>query len=165
MSEYFGGWMQSIAGSALICSAAITLTPNGKVKSVLKLVCGLLLITAMLTPIINSRAPAMSMSISQYRSRAQELTGQAQKNSNELSRTIIEDELEAYILDKARDSGEAPESVKPEMCWSSEGHWYPQSVTIVGEGMSAAAKKSLENLIEAELGVPAERQYWSGYEN
>ena len=68
-------------------------------------------------------------------------------------------------MDKARDSGEAPESVKPEMCWSSEGYWYPQSVTIVGEGMSAAAKKSLENLIEAELGVPAERQYWSGYEN
>ena len=63
-------------------------------------------------------------------------------------------------MDKARETGEELGSVQLQMRWSSEGCWYPESVTLTGE-MSMAGRSSLENAIEAELGIPAERQYWS----
>lgn len=165
MTEFVGDWMRSIAGAALICSAAMALTPKTKVKSALSLICGLLLICAMLSPLVRGSAPELSMSISQYRAEAAELTASAQKNSNELSRTIIEDELVAYILDKAREMGEEPKSIALQMRWSSEGFWYPESASIDGAGLSITARNRLENLIEAELGIPSEEQYWSENED
>ena len=101
------------------------------------------------------------MNISEYRREAEELTQGAEKNSNQLSRTIIENELEAYILDKAKEMGEIPTSLALEMKWSSEGYWYPETASINAAGMSVTAKNRLKNLIEAELGIPAEKQYWS----
>lgn len=157
--------MRSIAGAALICSAAMALTPKTKVKSALRLICGLLLICAMLSPLVRNGAPELSMNISQYRAQAAALSAGAQENSNELSRTIIEDELEAYILDKAREMGETPGEIKLELRWSSEGFWYPQSAEINGAGLSVTGRNRLENLIEAELGISPERQYWSENEN
>jgi len=45
--------------------------------------------------------------------------------------------------------------------WCSEGYWYPHEVQLV---LSTKAKEddmaALEALIEAELGVPRERQTW-----
>lgn len=165
MTEFIGDWMRSIASTALICSAALTLTPKGKVKSALQLICGLLLICAVISPIAKGDTPELSMSISEYRRQADELTAGAQKNSNELSRTIIEDELEAYILDKAKELGEGLQSVELEMRWSSEGYWYPESVTVRATGMGITERSRLENLIEVELGIPAQRQYWSDNES
>ncbi len=161
MTEFIGQWMCNIAGTALICSAAMTLTPKGKVKSVLHLLCGLLLICAMLTPIIKGDGPELSVSLAKYRGEAHEITEGAMKNSNELSRTIIEGELKAYILDKARTMDSEPEEFSLEMRWSSEGFWYPFSASIYDASISPLGKSRLSNLIEAELGIPAERQYWN----
>ena len=163
MTEFASAWVRAIAGAALICAAASALTPKGKVKNVLKLLCGVVLITAMINPVINQEFPSLSMDISEYRRQADEITGSAEEKENSLSRTIIEDELEAYILDKAESLDAKLQSVEVSVKWGDEGCWYPYEVYLTAD-IPQMKRKLISNSIEAEMGVPDERQYWSGDE-
>lgn len=163
MIGFASEWVRAIAGAALICAAATALTPKGKVKNVLKLVCGIVLITAMINPIIKQDIPTMSMDMSQYRKDADEIIGSAEEKQNNLSRTIIENELEAYILDKAQSLNAKLDSVEVSAKWSDEGCWYPYEVKL-SANITQMEQNLLSNSIEADLGVPKERQYWSSYE-
>ena len=163
MMDFASEWVRAIAGAALICAAATALTPKGKVKNVLKLICGIVLITAMINPVIKQDFPSMSMDISKYRKDADEIIGSAEEKQNNLSRTIIENELEAYILDKAQSLNVELASVEVSAKWGDEGCWYPYEVNITAN-IPQMEQNLLSNSIEAELGVPKERQYWSGNE-
>jgi len=156
-------WVRAIAGAALICAAASALTPKGKVKGILKLVCGIVLIMAMINPLLDGTLPELSLDLSAYRQKADEIIGEAEEKENGLSRRIIEGEMEAYILDKARSLGATLESVEVAVKWGDEGCWYPHEVTITAE-LPPREKSLISNSIEAELGIPGERQYWSGNE-
>lgn len=164
MSGFLGDWVKAIAGAALLCSAAISITPKGKVKNVLRLVCGLVLICAIMSPLLSSYIPETSMSISEYRLKAKEITQGAAENSNSLSRTLIEAEINAYISDKASDMGETLQSVSVGMAWSDEGFWYPTQVKVIAN-VSELSKNRLSTMIEGELGIPQNCQHWSSYEN
>ncbi len=163
MTEFAGEWVRAIAGAALICAAATALTPKGKVKSVLKLLCGIVLITAMINPILKRDFPNVSMDMSEYRKQADEIIGKSKEKENSLSRTIIEGELETYILDKAKSLNAPLQSVEVTVKWGDEGCWYPYEVRLKAD-IPEREKNLISNSIEAELGVPDERQYWSGYE-
>lgn len=163
MGEFLGGWVKAIAGAALVCSVALSLTPNGKVKNVLKLICGVVLICAMVSPLLRTNIPLSSMTMSEYRSKAQEIIEGASENNNTLNRTLIEKELCAYISDKAVDMGESLQSVTVGMSWSDEGYWYPSEVSI-SANVSELCKNRLINVIEGELGIPKDCQHWSEYE-
>ena len=163
MMEFAGEWVRAIAGAALICAAATALTPKGKVKNVLKPICGIVLIIAMINPIVKQDLPAMSLDISDYRKRADEIIGSSEEKQNNLSRTIIENELEAYILDKAKSLNAKIQSVSVSVKWGDEGCWYPNEVYLTAN-IPQREMNLISNAIEAELGIPKERQYWSGYE-
>lgn len=163
MTEFAGEWVRGIAGAALICAAATALTPRGKVKNVLKLLCGIVLIIAMINPILKQDFLNMSMDMSEYRKQADEIIGKSKENENSLSRTIIEDELETYILDKAKSLNVELKSVEVTVKWGDEGCWYPYEVSLKAD-IPEREKYLISNSIEAELGVPSERQYWSSYE-
>ena len=164
MTAFAGEWVRAIAGAALICAAAIALPPKGRVKGVLKFVCGLVLLSAILSPLLKKDFTLYSMDMSAYRSHAEEITQSTQENQNKLSRTIIEGKLEAYILDKAQSLNVALESAQVTMKWGDEGCWYPYEATLTGN-IPQRKKNLLSNAIEAELGIPEENQYWSSYEN
>lgn len=163
MMEFAGEWVRAIAGAALICAAATALTPKGKVKNVLKPICGIVLIIAMINPIVKQDLPAMSLDISDYRKRADEIIGSSEEKQDNLSRTIIENELEAYILDKAQSLDMSLDSVEVLAKWGDEGCWYPYEVKL-NANIPQMEQKLISNSIEAELGIPKERQYWSGDE-
>ena len=163
MTGFAGEWVRAIAGAALICAAATALTPKGKVKNVLKLICGIVLITAMINPIIRQDFPSMSIDMSKYRKDADEIIGSVEEKQNNLSRTIIENELEAYILDKAQSLNTELTSVEVSAKLGDEGFWYPYEVCITAN-IPQREQSLISNSIEAELGVPNERQYWSSNE-
>ena len=163
MMDFASDWVRGIAGAALICAAATALTPKGKVKNVLKLICGIVLIIAMINPIVEQDFPTMSLDISNYRKQADEIIGSTEEKQNNLSRSIIEHELEAYILDKAQSSDTELTSVEVSAKWGDESCWYPYEVKLVAN-IPQMEKNLISNSIEAELGVPKERQYWSDNE-
>ena len=81
----------------------------------------------------------------------------AGEEADRLNRTIIERECAAYILDKADALGISAADAAVTARWSEEGFWYPwESRVSCPEGGRAA----LSEAIEAELGIPPERQSW-----
>ena len=163
MTEFAGSWVRAIAGAALICAVAFALTPKGKVKSILKLICGIVLICAIVNPVINKNLPDMSMDMSKYREQADEITNNAKDTKNSLSRTIIEDKLNAYILDKAKSYNAQLDSVSVSVKWGDDECWYPYEVSLTAS-IGEKEKQLISNAIEADLGIPKERQYWSDNE-
>lgn len=163
MSEVVSSWLRSIAAAALVSSLSIAITPKGKVRRVLKAVCGVLVIIAVISPLTQCDEEYISMDLAEYRARAEEITGDAETSDMNLSRSIIEEELEEYILDKAEEAGAADIEVNITAEWNSDGYWYPYKVTITGN-VSPSARSSLCSVIESELGIPTERQNWNGYE-
>ena len=62
-------------------------------------------------------------------------------------------------MDKAAERGLNPESVNITARWSMDGFWIPDSVSI-SCSCDGEKQQIMQGIIEAELGIPAERQYW-----
>ena len=74
-----------------------------------------------------------------------------------MERRVIEAECAAYISSRADVLGLEPGGISVEARWSEEGYWYPWSCRI-----AAAENAALSDAVEAELGIPRERQSWEG---
>jgi len=164
VTDMAGSWIRAIAGAALVCAAASALTPRGKVKSVQKLICGIVLIIAVINPLMRKDLPGLSLDMSEYRERSDKIVQNAESKENRLSRTIIENELDAYILDKAKSLGSPLTGAKVAMRWSEDDCWYPYEVTLTGP-LAQREKELVSGTVEAELGIPKSRQHWSDHEN
>ncbi|MEF9970982.1 MAG: stage III sporulation protein AF [Oscillospiraceae bacterium] len=163
MTELLGAWVRAIGGAALISTLAMALTPNGKVKNVLRIICGIVLIIAIISPLISTKIPAMSMDFGKYRKEAEELIQNAENSNSTMSRAIIEQDCEAYISDKAQSMDIKLYTINVQAKWSDGGYWYPFEAELKAD-ISQQEKNRIANMIEAELGISSERQYWSAYE-
>ncbi len=164
MMDGLGDWIRGLAGAAVVCGAALTLTPKGKVKNILKVLTGVVLIIALVGPILDRNSTWLSIDMAKYRAQADEIAGDAEKSRTNLSRSIIEEQLNSYILDKAQTLGISDLTVKVVLKWGDESFWYPYEVQLQAK-TGIAERNKLSSYIEGELGVPQSRQYWSEAEN
>jgi hypothetical protein len=102
------------------------------------------------------------MDISKYRDEAAIVAGDAEKEQTNLNRTIIEQKLGSYILDKAQSLGIDDLSLSVVLKWGDEGFWYPYEISLITNA-PPLEKKGLATYIEGELGIPESRQYFSTY--
>lgn len=160
MTELLRSWILSLTGTALVCAAALRLTPEGRVKPVVRLVCGVCMAAALLAPLLGT-APVETypLELARYRAQGAAIAGEGTAIRTGLDRDIIEREMEAYILDKARTMGAALTAVRVALRWSTEGVWLPESAELTGPYNAALAR-----LIEAELGIPISAQNWREHE-
>ena len=162
MTDAIGEWIRSMAGAALICGIALALTPAGRVKSVLKIISGAVMAIALVSPLLGGKLELLPMDISRYRDEADVVAGNAEKEQTNLSRTIIEQKLSSYILDKAQSLGIDDLSLSMVLKWGDEGFWYPYEITLVTNAPPLEVK-ALATYIEGELGILESRQYFSAY--
>ena len=156
MSEWIRSWILSLTGTALVCAAALRLTPEGRVKGVLRTVCAMALAAALFSPLLRPEAlPDYAVALARYRAAAEALAGEGAALGQELDRGIIEQRMEAYILDKARDLGAELSGAKVRLRWSTEGVWVPEGAELAGP-----YSRRLSDLLEAELGIPRRAQTW-----
>lgn len=150
-------WLKAVIFASLFCTLALALTPEGRVKTAEKLLCGMVILIAVCSPILSVKGEALSASYAKYRSIGDELANNACENSENLNRTLIESELSAYILDKAENIGAEVEDISLELEWCDEGYWYPVSCVIMG-CLSESEREALSSAIESGLGIPKELQ-------
>jgi len=148
-------WLLGMIGAAMFCAVAEALTPAGSVQRVQKMLCGIVLAAAMVTPFFSLDYDAYARQLAKIRQTAASADNDTKLRAENLSRTIIEEELEAYILDKAQTFGADISSAAVSARWSTEGVWYPVAVTLDG-----SYNEDLAELIESELGISADRQQW-----
>lgn len=159
MTEALKDWMLGLCGAAAVCALALAVCPGGRVKGVLRVVCGAVMTIALLSPAVGFDFAAYSQSLEKYRLGAETAAKAAADKQDILSRTIIEDELAAYILDKAAALGLTLSSAQVSAKWSEDGFWYPYEASLAGAG-AEETKKELAEIMESELGIPRDRQHW-----
>ena len=155
MIAFFRSWLLGLIGAALLCAIASELTPKGGAKRVQTMLCGIVMIAALLLPLLRLDLSDYALELAKSRKATEAVTKNADEISERLNRRSIEAELEAYILDKAQTLGAQVERVSVAVRWSTEGVWVPSAVTLDGAYHAALAK-----LIEGELGIAAADQSW-----
>ncbi|MGI6028144.1 MAG: hypothetical protein ACOX81_01875 [Candidatus Heteroscillospira sp.] len=155
MTEVLRQWIQGMALTALFCSAAMALTPKGRIKSITRLACTMAMAVAMLTPLCRMPSDTLAQSLARCREATVKASVNGADTADRLSRTIIEEECAAYISDKGTELGLEINSVRVLAKWG-DAFWYPYEVWL-----DTQPSEKLTGWIEGELGVPRERMYWS----
>ena len=156
MTDWIREWIFSLTGTALVCAAALRLTPEGRVKGSLRTLCAVALAAALFAPLLKLDAlPDYAPELARYRAAAEALTGEGAALGQELDRGLIEQRMEAYILDKARALGAEVTGAEVHLRWSTQGVWVPERAELTGE-----YSPTLSALLEAELGIARQAQTW-----
>ena len=149
-------YVLSVVTAALVCGIATELFPNGRGKQVIKLLGGLFLAYAVLSPVSRGDFSEILDFPYSYEEEAAAAAGVGENLARESMADIIKAETEAYILDKAAD---LRAEVTVEVTVNEEN--VPSKVTITGEA-SPYARRQLQDAIESDLGIPKENQQWTG---
>lgn len=160
MGTILKSWLLGIIGAAMLGSAAMWLTPKGTVKKVVRLLCGFVMLAAFMSLGTGFNYKAFSKNLALYKAEAETISEDAGSTAENLRRLIIEQETEAYILDKAEALGTGGLEVRAEAQWSDEGYWYPAAVRIYGD-ISPELREKLLFQIEKDIGIGGECIIWS----
>ena len=155
MTGFLSNWILGMTAMALICSACLAFTPEGRVKSVLKMACTLAMTIVLLSPLMKLDMDAYAQSLAEYRETMLKAEHSGQESADRLIRRVIEQECAAYISDKGVGLGLGAISAQVRAKWG-DAFWYPYEVWLDCE-----SSEELMICIEGELGIPRERMHWS----
>lgn len=160
MGTILKNWLLGIIGAAMLGSAAVWLTPDGTVKKILRLLCGFVMLAALISVGTGFDYNSFSKNMARYKSQAEAQAAEAGEAAGNLQRLIIEEETEAYILDKAEKLGAGGLEIAASAEWNSAGYWYPAKVKITGD-ISSEQQEKLSFQIESDIGIAGENLVWS----
>lgn len=152
--------IRQLCALSILCGAAMSIAPEGSVKRIMGVLCSAALILAAIQPLKGLDLSQYALELAKYEEREAEFLESGEDMNDRLNRLVIQQGYETYIKDKATELGIETRSVSVGVQWSMDGLWVPDTAEIDGEG-TGESKRALGRIIEAELGIPAERQYWS----
>lgn len=151
--EFLKNWILGITAAALAASLAQSLTPEGTVKKVGKLVCGLVLLLAVLRPVVSLDPAALVPDWAALEGLTQ---NDAEESGEEALKILIAQKTGAYIVDKGQSLGLQCEA-RVGVAQDGSGWPVPWEAEISGT-WTAEQKKALSRAVEEDLGIPAQRQ-------
>ena len=155
MNELLHNWVWGLTTAAILSTCANALCNKGAVSRVLRFACGLLLLSALLGPFRGMDWEEYALALREMKESAKALSAELEERNQSLERLYIEEECSAYILDEARKLGlEGHAEVRAK--WMDNA-FLPWEVTLYFN--ESANTRALTDIIEAELGIPEERQY------
>ena len=157
------GVIREICALSILCGVAMSITPEGGVKRVMGILSSAVLLIAILTPVRQFDFESYALELAKYKNSEAALSARGEDINERLNRLVIEDEYQAYIMDKARKTGIEVKEADVEVQWSTEGVWVPYSAEIISDAPPEMRGK-LTEAIRSELGIPEERVTWNGDE-
>ena len=159
MNETLRSWIISLTGAGMLTAAANALTPKGKVKNIVRLLCGVVMGLTLLKPFVGFDFTTLSGSLAKYRAESDGINTAILETNDRLAALIIEGRCRAYILDKAQEYGLDTVEVTVVVKRGDEGTWYPYETNLTVNGQEQN-KVRLSEAIESELGISRDRQHW-----
>ena len=147
-------WLLALVAASLICALADALMPKGAVKRVGRLVCGLVLPSAILSPLAGLDVESGQSWLERHLASVEFQRAALEEEVNGQMKVIIEQEYAAYIVDKAAQLGAAC-SARTE-CRRDGGLYLPQRVEVTG-AVPPPLQAELVQIIVRDLGVPEEQ--------
>jgi len=154
-----GQYILSVGLAALFVGILTSISDSKSSSGVLlRMVCGLFLAFVLIKTVGNLDYGSLEAFARSYTQEADEAVEYGADIAAGSIRELIKEETEAYILDKARTCQCA---VQVQVTVSREDPPVPESVRLTGT-VTANGRKTLEKILEEELGIPKERQQWIG---
>lgn len=150
------GWLLTIISASILCALADSLMPPGAVKRVGRLVCGLVLLCAVLSPLAGLDLAGGQDWLEGYFAGLELRQAELEQQVNEGMKVIIEEKYAAYIVDKAAEMGLTC-TARVECRAGEDGLYVPDRVEVAG-CLSDVEQSRLTQTVETDLGVPLERQ-------
>lgn len=148
--EFIKIWLISITGTTLFLAMADSFMPSGSVKQVGRLLSGLILLVMILKPFLQIHPESLSALHGQWQD-ILETEQEEQKNYyNNQIKTVIEDNLAAYIVDKAMEIGISCQA-HVQCSMGEEGIYIPVYVSV--ETSTQEEWTQIEQVVTKELGI------------
>lgn len=155
--------IREVCALSILFGVIMGIIPEGGVKRITGILCSAILIIVVLTPIKSIDLDSYARLLAQYREQEALLIAKADEINSRLNRTVIVEEYEAYIMDKADELGIDVKGARVEVQWSTEAVWVPYSVSITANA-DVLLRGVFEDKLMAELGIPQERVKWQSDE-
>lgn len=155
------GWIKqyivSIVAAAIVCSIIKTLSEGNNTSSfVIKLLSGLFMALAVISPIVKLELDNISEYINNYQIQGENAVHAGIEYSQTEAAAIIKANTQAYILDKAQKLGA---EIEVEVQLDGKSPPIPCAVTLKGH-VSPFVKQRLTQYIYDDLGIAEENQTW-----
>lgn len=148
-------WLMRVIAAAILCTIAQDLSPKGSVKQVGRLVCAMVLLCVVLSPVKTLDMAAGSQWLTNYRATLADSRAALAEQGEEIQMAVIGEKYRAYIEDKGAQLGL---NCQAQVDCREEGEIYvPDRVQVTGD-LSQGDWDGLCRCLEEELGVPPERQ-------
>lgn len=152
------GWLLAVISASLICALADALMPPGAVRRVGRLVCGLVLLGAILPPLTSLDLSDGRRWLEDYLASLEDREAELTQTVNSQMKIIIEQEYAAYIVDKATELGLTCE-LRVECGLSEEGLYLPARTEVSGP-LTEGERALISRMIAENLGVPESEQLY-----
>lgn len=149
-------WILGITCAALIGALAESLAPSGRVKQVIRLAAGLLLLLAVVKPLGVLDSDALVGALESFRPDTPACEAALEEQSGAVLKAVIERRTAAYISDKAKTLG-MDCTAEVTYYYGPDGEVRPEAVVVRGE-FTDSQQGALSLALEGELGIGAEKQ-------
>ena len=148
-------WLMGVIAAAILCTIAQDLSPRGSVKQVGRLVCAMVLLCAVLSPVKTLDIAAGGQWLTDYQAALADSRAALTEQGEEIQMAVIAEKYRAYIESKGAQLGlDCRARVD---CREEGGICVPDRVEVTGD-LSQGDWDGLSRCLEEELGVPPERQ-------
>ena len=155
MNGWMEQWLMGVACAALLLVVSGALVQSGGGKQVCKLAGSLLLLLVTVAPVLGLDQQDWEELLEFDTQMMEEAEQALSEQNNLLYESIIEEETEAYILDKAEALGVQCQ-VEVVVQWENE---IPQPWSVQVEGTWTQVQRDrLSEMLAEELGIPQQRQ-------
>lgn len=149
-------YMSAMVTSAVICTIVSAVTENCSAKQAVKFLCGVVMTVTVLTPLKSFKFDRIPEINEIYTRDSNQLVSDGSAMAERAKETLIKENVQAYILDKAR---ELNADLTVEVAIGENRT--PTGAILEGE-ISPYGKDRLSEILEKELGITKEKQTWTG---
>ena len=148
------GGLRAVIAVSLLCAGADALMPPGAVRRVGRLVCGLVLLAAILSPLRELDVDAGRRWLDSYLDSTGQWEAALKETENRQMTSLTAEDSAAYILAKAAQLGQRC-TLRVECRETVEGLYLPLRAEVCGP-LSDSDQTLLIRLIAEDLGIPEE---------
>ena len=151
-------YILSIVAVGMITAICITLVQkNTSAGMIIKMLGGIFLVITLISPLVKIRFDDLGVLWEQISAEGELLAQEGNDSTQEALSSVIKEDLEAYILDKADELGL---TLKVTVQMDQHNAVMPQTVKLQGAA-SPYQKRLLSAFMEEELGITEAQQEWN----
>ncbi|MCD7760683.1 MAG: hypothetical protein LUH16_02755 [Clostridiales bacterium] len=152
--ELLKEWLLGVIAVSFLTAAAQAVMPDGAVKQVGRLACGLILFLSMVRPLLGMDYGSLSQALRDYQEELSARQETLEETGKELTGDIIAEETDAYIQDMTEELG-VDCRITVEWNWEEETPTPVQAI-VTGE-LSNGDRAALTEALVRDLGLEREQ--------